>query len=66
MTVSYTKAQRERAKRDGSCLVTIATPGIEFQGPVSVEEARRLDEYLVAFLKRRREELEKAKEGGAS
>lgn len=53
MSISYDKAQRDRAKRDKLHLVTIDALGISFQGPVDRDEAFKLFEYLKGVLSRR-------------
>ncbi len=58
MSVTYTKQQREMAKREGLHLITLATEYIEVQAPVSEEEMRRISELIVEFLERRRKWLE--------
>lgn len=45
MSVTYTKSQRERAKRDGLHLVTIAAKGIEVQAPVTEDEMNRVCDF---------------------
>lgn len=57
MTVTYRKAQREKAKVEGLRLITVSVPGLEFQGPVSKEDANSLLAWLTAFLGRRRGHL---------
>lgn len=53
MGVSYSKHQRQIAKDEGLYLITISARGMTFQGPVSMEEAELLSQYLVAMLERR-------------
>jgi hypothetical protein len=53
MAVTYTPAQRERAKADELKLVTLAVPGFEFQGPVTKEEAAEVEAFALAFYGRR-------------
>ena len=57
MSVSYTKVQREQAKKHGWPLITVSVPGLEFQGPVPPEERDELTCYLLAMFKRRRAAL---------
>jgi hypothetical protein len=63
MGVSYTKAQRELAKREGLHLVTLAAKGIEVQAPVSKEEMDWVAAFILDFIRRRSEWLNKPKEG---
>jgi hypothetical protein len=46
VTVSYTREQREIAKAKGLSLVTVAVPGVEYQGLVPKETAKALLEWL--------------------
>lgn len=57
MAVTYTKAQKDTAKKDGLHLVTIAAAGMEFQGATTEEERDELLKYILAFVQRRREWL---------
>jgi hypothetical protein len=52
MAVTYTRQQRQAAKREGQTLATIAVGGIEFSGPIPADEARRLRVYLREMLER--------------
>jgi hypothetical protein len=62
MAVTYSKAQRDRAKKDGLHLVTMAARGVEVQAPVSEEESKRLADFIHDFLARHAAELRKARE----
>lgn len=53
MAVTYTKSQREYAKREGLHLVTLAAKGIEVQAPVTEEEMERVVRFVLGFLERR-------------
>ena len=57
MAVTYTKEQRQAARQEGLALITLAVPGLEFQGPVPKEESDLLLYYITQFFKRRREWL---------
>ena len=53
MAVTYTKQQREAAKKSGGKLATIDAGGISFSGPVTPEEQVEITRFLLAFLDRR-------------
>jgi len=53
MGVTFTKAQRERAKKDGAKLCAIYTPHVSIDGPCTQEEHDDIVRFLHAFLKRR-------------
>jgi hypothetical protein len=62
MPVTYSKAQRERAKKDKLHLVTLCALGVEFQAPVNREEAERILGFIETVLQKRYQEVrEKAK-----
>ncbi len=54
MSVTYSREQREHAKKHRLPLVTVSVPGVEFQGPVPQAEAEALIEWMTAFYERRR------------
>jgi hypothetical protein len=54
MAVTYSKEQRELAKRDGLHLVTISAGGVEYQAPVPAEEMERVKAFIMESLARRR------------
>lgn len=63
MAVTYTREQRQYAKEHGlRFLATIAVGGMEFQGPVTDEEANELLEAITEFLRRRGARLASAHE----
>ena len=53
MAITYTKAQKDRAKAEGLKLVTIDAHGLSFQGPTTAEECAALEAYILAFVNRR-------------
>ncbi len=50
MAVTYTKAQKDTAKREGLHLVTVAAAGLEVQCPTTEEER----DALLNYARRRR------------
>lgn len=62
MAVTCTREQREAARKHGLHLVTIAVPGVEFQGPVPQEEKDALLAYLTEFFGRRYPKNHESKE----
>ncbi len=72
MSVTYTKQQRDFAVRQDVPLVTIEVTGpsgkgkMNFQGPASMDEAKDITAFLLAYLKRRAERLEQAETETAS
>lgn len=63
MSVSYSQEQKAATKESHLHLVTISAGGMEFQGPTSDEERNELVKYLLAFLDRRRAQLQQEKPG---
>ncbi|WP_088260661.1 hypothetical protein [Fimbriiglobus ruber] len=57
MAVTYTKAQKDRAKADGLHLATISVSGVEFQGPVTEDDRIHLLKILTDYLSRRSAKL---------
>jgi hypothetical protein len=53
MAVTYTQAQRDRAKADELVLVTLSVPGFELQAPVTKAEAAEVEAFALAFYGRR-------------
>jgi hypothetical protein len=64
VSVTYSKQQRAVAKQDGLKLVTMSVPGVEFQGPVTKEEAEQLEQFVYQFLIKRSERLKKERGAG--
>lgn len=44
--IHYTKEMRERAKKDGKVLITIATPQVEYQTPATAEMVVSVHKFL--------------------
>lgn len=57
MSVSFTKAQRLRAKSEGKKLCAVYTPHVSFGGPCTAEEHEEIVRFLHDFLKRRFDRL---------
>lgn len=67
MPTTYTKAMRERAKKDRLCLVTVGVEpsplgsGMMFQGPACAEERAEIIEFFEGFVKRHLERIQAEK-----
>lgn len=55
MPVTYTKEQKDEAKKDATKLVTIAAGGLTFQEAVSEAEEEEVIQFLLAMRKKARE-----------
>lgn len=67
MAVTYTVGQREYAKKHRLPLVTLSAMGLEFQGPVSKEEAATILKFMTEVMERRSAWVKKTageREGG--
>jgi alpha-beta hydrolase superfamily lysophospholipase len=61
MKPSYPKEMRERAKQDGTHLVTVDVPGLCFQGPVTKEQVKEAVEMLTRWFEERKSPKSKRK-----
>jgi hypothetical protein len=60
-SVKYPKEMREQAKLEGKHLVTISLPGLTFQGAVTDDSEKELDDFVCAWIKRRFEKADSTK-----
>ena len=59
--VTYPKEMREQAKAEGKHLVTISLPGLTFQGAVTDDCEKELDNFVCSWIKRRFEKADSEK-----
>jgi hypothetical protein len=60
--VSFTKAQRDRAKADGKKLCAIHTPHVSFDGPCTEAEHEEIVRFMHDFMQRRLQRLRRERE----
>ncbi len=57
MPAKYTAEDKKLARDQNLKLATIDAGGLDFSGPVTVDEQREVADFLLGFLKRRAERL---------